>query len=812
MTEKLVISGEIPQSRFGHTITQISKNMVILFGGATGDTGRYSITGDVFACELNLRRWKRLTPKGNGPTNRAAHCAVSIDNNNKLIIFGGAVGGGGLADDNLYVLDFNNGEDQTYWLTIPIVGSTPGRRYGHSMVFIKPFLVVFGGNTGNEPVNDSWSLNLEKSPYCWQKLECSGDIPQVRVYHSAALCTSGAANGMMVIFGGRTSDSFAQSDTWGLRRHRDGRWDWVKAPYKNNTELPISRYQHSTVFQGPLMFVIGGRSNQMNDQIFLEIYDTETSDWHKFPGINRFRHSVWIMENFLYVHGGFDTESPNIPTDSILRLDLVRLLSPFPNLMRQMQKQEATRPQQNRRPESNNVMAIEENRPSQNQPIIKAPYNPKPQNPYLASDVVVAVKSDPNQESQPLKKYPLNSLVKENIKINQHQRFQNDGTMKKQYIQSIIQPFIDSLLQPEYENSMQRDMLSQIRRENIIKLCDEVQRVFERESMVLKVRAPLKIFGSINGQYDDLMRFFNHFGAPCDSDLMDRDIDSNDYLFLGNYVGRGSAQLEVILLLFSLKLKYQDQFHMIRGNMEDKRINKAMGFADECYQKFSEDINEPNSIFQRINKVFEYMPIAAVIQDSFLALHGGIGTTLRAIDEIEHIPRPLEIIQDPKTYQHKVALELLWSDPVINENQQENTDNVEHDIFQLKNVTRFGSQRISKFMQENNISLIIRSHEPVYSGIQIQNNNVITLFSNTNYCNKYQNQGAILSIMKQLQMQPKVIQPIINVNNKSQWIDLEAMMEIRKQTNKNNIMVDQEEIHLRKRQPTPPRDKDSYKS
>lgn len=55
-------------------------------------------------------------------------------------------------------------------------------------------------------------------------------------------------------------------------------------------------------------------------------------------------------------------------------------------------------------------------------------------------------------------------------------------------------------------------------------------------------------------------------------------------------------------------------------------------------------------------------------------------------------------------------------------------------------------------MQENNIGLIVRSNEPVYAGIQIQNNNVITVFSNTNYCNKYQNQAAILCIMKQLRI------------------------------------------------------------
>lgn len=68
-----------------------------------------------------------------------------------------------------------NGEESANWILVPVIGTTPGRRYGHSMVLIKPYLIVFGGNTGTEPVNDVWSLNLEKSPYSWTKLECTSE-------------------------------------------------------------------------------------------------------------------------------------------------------------------------------------------------------------------------------------------------------------------------------------------------------------------------------------------------------------------------------------------------------------------------------------------------------------------------------------------------------------------------------------------------------------------------------------------------------------------------------------------------------------
>lgn len=152
-------------------------------------------------------------------------------------------------------------------MIVPVVGRTPGRWYGHTIIFSKPFLLVFGGNTGTEPVCDVWCLNVDKAPFSWQNLETTGELPNVRVYHSAALCSTGSATGMMVIFGGRTNDGAALKDAWGLRWHRDGWWDWVKAPYKPNSLEPISRYQHSTAFIGSLMLVIGGRTDTVGEQV-----------------------------------------------------------------------------------------------------------------------------------------------------------------------------------------------------------------------------------------------------------------------------------------------------------------------------------------------------------------------------------------------------------------------------------------------------------------------------------------------------------------------------------------------------------------
>ena len=117
-----------------------------------------------------------------------------------------------------------------------------------------------------------------------------------------------------------------------------------------------------------------------------------------------------------------------------------------------------------------------------------------------------------------------------------------------------------------------------------------------------QIRAPVKVFGDLHGQINDLNRFFDEFMGPEDDP--NGDIESTNYLFLGDYVDRGTKNLETILLLFSLKIKYPESVYLLRGPHEDKTINRSMGFGDECQAKLKENIDDPGSFFQRCNKIF----------------------------------------------------------------------------------------------------------------------------------------------------------------------------------------------------------------
>jgi protein phosphatase len=89
------------------------------------------------------------------------------------------------------------------------------------------------------------------------------------------------------------------------------------------------------------------------------------------------------------------------------------------------------------------------------------------------------------------------------------------------------------------------------------------------------------------------MRFFDLWGIPNENG----DIESYDYLFLGDYVDRGNHSLETMCLLMALKVKFPDKIHLLRGNHEDKWINQAFGFAEECGNRLGEDPSEPDSVF-----------------------------------------------------------------------------------------------------------------------------------------------------------------------------------------------------------------------
>nr|XP_016484306.1 PREDICTED: serine/threonine-protein phosphatase BSL3-like isoform X2 [Nicotiana tabacum] len=276
-------------------------------------------------------------------------------------------------------------------------------------------------------------------------------------------------------------------------------------------------------------------------------------------------------------------------------------------------------------------------------------------------------------------------------------------------------------------------------------LCDSAERIFASEPSVLQLRAPIKIFGDLHGQFGDLMRLFDEYGSPSTAG----DISYIDYLFLGDYVDRGQHSLETITLLLALKVEYPLNVHLIRGNHEASDINALFGFRIECIERMGE--RDGIWAWHRFNRLFNWLPLAALIEKKIICMHGGIGRSINHVEQIENIQRP--ITMDAGSI---VLMDLLWSDPTENDSVEGLRPNARG-----PGLVTFGPDRVMEFCNNNDLQLIVRAHECVMDGFErFAQGHLITLFSATNYCGTANNAGAILVLGRDLVVVPKLIHPL----------------------------------------------------
>jgi hypothetical protein len=107
----------------------------------------------------------------------------------------------------------------TYRFSHPAIVSSrqPPPRRAHTTVLYLNFLVVFGGGTGQNALNDVWALDVSDSDrLSWEEWSSLGAVPQRRGYHTANL-----VGAKMVIYGGSDGhSSYADIHILDLRRSR----------------------------------------------------------------------------------------------------------------------------------------------------------------------------------------------------------------------------------------------------------------------------------------------------------------------------------------------------------------------------------------------------------------------------------------------------------------------------------------------------------------------------------------------------------------------------------------------------------------
>lgn len=261
-------------------------------------------------------------------------------------------------------------------------------------------------------------------------------------------------------------------------------------------------------------------------------------------------------------------------------------------------------------------------------------------------------------------------------------------------------------------------------------LCIAAREVFSKQPNLLELEAPIKICGDIHGQYSDLLRLFEYGGFPPEA----------NYLFLGDYVDRGKQSLETICLLLAYKIKYPENFFLLRGNHECASINRIYGFYDECKRRYS------IRLWKTFTDCFNCLPVAALIDEKILCMHGGLSPELKSMDQIKNISRPTDV---PDT---GLLCDLLWADPdkdVVG--WGENDRGVSY---------TFGADSVSEFLQRHDLDLVCRAHQVVEDGYEFfAKRQLVTIFSAPNYCGEFDNAGAIMSVDDTLMCSFQILKP-----------------------------------------------------
>lgn len=297
-----------------------------------------------------------------------------------------------------------------------------------------------------------------------------------------------------------------------------------------------------------------------------------------------------------------------------------------------------------------------------------------------------------------------------------------------------------NLLDPKHGGPKRPELIKMI-----TSIANHAAEIFKSEPRVLKVNQPVIVFGDIHGNLRDLMVYERLFWKSYPSIL------PWNYVFLGDYVDRSEYSLETILYLMCQKIVCRHKFFLIRGNHEFRNVNREFSFRKELLGNFGPEDGE--EIWNLMNRVFDFMPMCAVINNKVFCCHGGVPASaipgqVCTMKELDAIPCPYQGLDPNQPESGGPAWELVWNDPMDNDDFQSVVDQIRSPTegqgemrasgfaTNTKRQTGkyFSEAATKRFLTHNKLDYVIRAHECVHHGYQTKHGGLTTtVFSSSDY-------------------------------------------------------------------------------
>jgi hypothetical protein len=195
--EKLHFTVGNPPEGLANHAGDLVENEYYLFGG---ENMYNQATNNLYILDIENERWEKKQFSEADIPAMIGHTANYYSAAKSLIVFGGFHKG--IYSNSIYT--YNNGK----WVKIEIHDKAPRGRIFHTATLVGDSLYIYGGETAEGSfLNDLWKYDSTK--FVWEEIIVKGEVPKGRSGHSSIYY-----KGNLYIFGGKVANIQEKNELW----------------------------------------------------------------------------------------------------------------------------------------------------------------------------------------------------------------------------------------------------------------------------------------------------------------------------------------------------------------------------------------------------------------------------------------------------------------------------------------------------------------------------------------------------------------------------------------------------------------------